>query len=47
MIDFDEEIKKFKPSLEVNDVEDAIYDTEMKDMLDLLMQVKSEDGVNN
>ena len=25
MIDFDEEIKKFKPSLEVEDAEDAIY----------------------
>ena len=25
MIDFDEEIKKFKPSLEVEDAEEAIY----------------------
>lgn len=47
MIDFDEEIKKFKPSLEVSDVEDAIYDTEMKDILDLLIQVKSENNANN
>ena len=25
MIDFDEEIKKFKPSLEVDDIENAVY----------------------
>ena len=25
MLDFDEEIKKFQPSLEVEDAEDAIY----------------------
>ena len=25
MIDFDEEIKKFQPSLEVDEAEDAIY----------------------
>ncbi|MCR4716739.1 MAG: hypothetical protein K5656_06125 [Lachnospiraceae bacterium] len=47
MIDFDEEIKKFKPSLEVGDVEDAIYDTEMKDVLDLLTQVKNGENANN
>jgi hypothetical protein len=47
MIDFDEEIKKFKPSLEIGDVEEAIYDTEMKDVLDLLTQAKLQDDDNN
>ena len=32
MIDFDEEIKKFKPSLEVEDAEDAIYNNDVPDI---------------
>ena len=29
MINFEEELKKFKPSLEVEEAEDAIYDREL------------------
>ena len=29
MIDFEEELKKFKPSLEVEEAEEAIYNHEM------------------
>ena len=29
MIDFDEEIKKFQPSLEVDDAEEAIYNNDV------------------
>ena len=36
MIDFDEEIKKFKPSLEVEDAEDAIYNNDVPDITDLI-----------
>lgn len=39
MISFEEEIKKFKPSLELGDVEDAIYENEMQDIMDLMQQV--------
>lgn len=39
MIDFDEEIKKFKPSLEVEDAEDAIYNNNAPDIADLLMKM--------
>ena len=35
MINFEEEIKKFHPSLEVEDAEDAIYNQDMTDMADL------------
>lgn len=39
MINFDEEIKKFKPSLEIGDVEDTIYDNEMQDIMDIMQQL--------
>ena len=39
MINFDEEIKKFKPSLELGDVEEAIYENEMQDIMDVMQQV--------
>ena len=31
MIDFEEEIKKFHPSLEVEEAEDAIYNNDLTD----------------
>ena len=39
MINFEEEIKKFHPSLEVEDAEDAIYNQDMTDMADLVVKV--------
>ena len=39
MIDFDEEIKKFKPSLEVEDAEDAIYNNDVSDITDLINKI--------
>ena len=39
MIDFDEEIKKFKPSLEVEDTEDAIYNNDVPDITDLINKI--------
>lgn len=36
MINFDEEIKKFQPSLEVEDAEDAIYSNDVPDITDLI-----------
>lgn len=39
MIDFDEEIKKFKPSLEVEDAEDAIYNNDIPDITDLINKI--------
>ena len=44
MINFDEEIKKFHPSLEISDVENAIYNQEMKDMVDVMLKM-TKDGV--
>ena len=39
MIDFDEEIKNFKPSLEVEDAEDAIYNNDVPDITDLINKI--------
>ena len=39
MIDFDEEIKKFKPSLEVEDAGDAIYNNDVPDITDLINKI--------
>ena len=39
MLDFDEEIKKFQPSLEVEDAEDAIYNNEDPDRRELITKI--------
>ncbi len=39
MIDFEEELKKFHPSLEVSDAEDAIHNHDVSDMMDILFQL--------
>ena len=41
-LNFEEEIKKFHPSLEVEDAEDAIYNQDMTDMADLVVKVVKE-----
>ncbi|NLK21584.1 MAG: hypothetical protein GX308_05780 [Epulopiscium sp.] len=48
MIDFKEELRKFKPALEVDGIEEVIKSNEIKDMIDLLthitrnLEIKSE-----
>lgn len=39
MLDFDEEIQKFQPSLEVEDAEDAIYKNDVPDITDLINNI--------
>ena len=43
MINFEEELKKFHPSLEVEDAEDAIYNQDLTDMADLLVSLVKEE----
>ena len=38
MLDFEEELKKFQPSLEVEDIEKAIYQEDLTDMTDILRE---------
>ena len=42
MINFEEELKKFHPSLEVEDAEDAIYNQDLTDMADILVKMIKE-----
>ena len=42
MINFDEEIKKFHPSLEIDEAEDAIYNNNITDMTDILLEMLEE-----
>lgn len=42
MINFEEELKKFHPSLEIEDAEEAIYNQDMTDMADLVVKVVKE-----
>lgn len=42
MINFEEELKKFHPSLEVEDVSDAIYNQDLTDVADLVVKMVKE-----
>ena len=42
MINFEEELKKFHPSLEVEDAEEAIYNQNITDMADILVKMLQE-----
>ena len=35
MLNYEEELKKFKPSLEVEEIEEAVYQEDLSDMTDL------------
>ena len=42
MINFEEELKKFHPSLEIEDAEEAIYNQDLTDMADLMVKIVKE-----
>lgn len=39
MLDYEEELKKFQPSLEVQDIEEAVYQEDLTDMSDILREM--------
>ena len=41
MINFEEELKKFKPSLEI-DLENTIYNQDLTDMTDIMKEIMEE-----
>ena len=47
MINFDEEVRKFKPSLELSQAEDAIYKNDVKDIADIMREMMREINNNN
>ena len=42
MIDVEEELEKYKPSLEIEAVEDAIVKSDLTDMTDIMMELIKE-----
>ncbi len=42
MINFEEELKKFHPSLEIEDAEDALYRKNLTDIADLVVDIVKE-----
>lgn len=42
MLDFEAELKKFHPSLEVDEVEEAIYSHDLTDVTDLLVEIEKD-----
>ena len=42
MLNFEEELKKFKPCLEVEEIEEAVYQEDLKDMTDILKKVMEQ-----
>ncbi len=47
MLDYDEELKKFKPILSVEEVEDAIYGKDMTDVIDLLREMNKSQTIDS
>lgn len=44
MIDFENELKKFHPSPDVEDVEDVVNGRDLSDMVDFIVKTVSEDN---
>lgn len=42
MIDFDEELKKFQPSMEIEELETAMYSQDLTDMTDIMKEMMEE-----
>ena len=42
MIDYEEELKKFQPCLDVDDAEGAIYKQDLTDVIDILKEMLKE-----
>ena len=42
MINYEEELKKFKPALDVDEAEGAIYSRDLTDVIDILKEMLSE-----
>ena len=40
MLNYEEELKKFKPCLDVDEVEDAIYSRDLTDVIDILKEMQ-------
>ena len=46
MINYEEELRKFKPSLDVDEAEGAIYSRDLTDVIDILQEMLKETAGN-
>lgn len=46
MINFEEELAKYKPSKEIENLEDEIFQRDLTDMTDILFQMMQQGGEN-
>ncbi len=46
MINYEEELKKFHPSMDVNEAEDAIYSRDLTDVTDILKEMMKDEKKN-
>ena len=42
MLNYDEEVKKYHPTLEVEDIEGAVYQEDLSDMTDIIRQIMEQ-----
>ena len=42
MLNYDEEVKKFQPSLEVEDIGGAVYQEDLSDMTDIIREMMEQ-----
>jgi len=42
MIDFEEELSKFKPSKEIDQAEDVVNSMQLQDMTDIMLEILKE-----
>lgn len=42
MLNFEKEVKKFQPSLEVEDIEGAVYQEDLSDMTDIIREMMEQ-----
>ena len=47
MINYEEELKKFHSSLDVNEAEDAIYNRDLTDITDILKELMKDEKKKN
>ncbi len=47
MLNYEEELKKFEPCMDVDEVEDAVYNRDMTDVLDFIREIQKKQKDND
>ncbi len=43
MLNFEEELKKFEPSMEIEQIEDVVYNHTLTDMTDIMLELMKQE----